>query len=254
MATGQSRGGPEAGSIPDLSLPASLTAAVTALLPEESSAGAPAVRPPVRINHTGPRQSRNLQASILALSGCLAAAILAWNLSREAPVCQTVAGTSAASVVGGIVMAESGGVADAKNAYSSATGAGQFVDGTWLDLIKRHRPDLRGQSDTALLALRNDPALSRDMVQRYAEKNAAMLSRNCLPVTAGTLYLSHFAGGAGAVAVLSAPENADAATVMADADARGFITRAMIVTANPFLRNYTVADLKRWADRKMGLL
>jgi hypothetical protein len=39
-------------------------------------------------------------------------------------------------------------------------------------------------------------------------------------VTPGTLYLAHFAGGAGAVAILSATENADAALVMATADAR----------------------------------
>jgi hypothetical protein len=41
------------------------------------------------------------------------------------------------------------------------------------------------------------------------------------PVTPGTLYLAHFAGGAGAVAILSAMENTDAALVMATADATG---------------------------------
>ncbi len=90
------------------------------------------------------------------------------------------------------------------------------------------------------------------MVARFAEQNAAMLLSQCLPVTPGTLYLSHFAGGAGAAAVLSAPENADAAATMARADSTGRTTREMIVTANPFLKSFTVADLKRWADRKMG--
>ena len=37
-------------------------------------------------------------------------------------------------------------------------------------------------------------------------------------MTAGTLYLAHFAGGAGAVAILSAPDNSDAALVIASAD------------------------------------
>jgi len=72
-----------------------------------------------------------------------------------------------------------------------------------------------------------------------------------LPVTRGTLYLSHFAGGAGAVALLSASGNADAAAVMASADATGRTTREKIVNANPFLQRFTVADLKSWADRKM---
>ena len=59
------------------------------------------------------------------------------------------------------------------------------------------------------------------------------------------------AGGAGAVAILSAPENADAALVMASADATGRSKREQIIKANPFLEHFTVADLKIWADRKM---
>jgi hypothetical protein len=78
-----------------------------------------------------------------------------------------------------------------------------------------------------------------------------MLRQRGLPVTAGTVYLAHFAGGAGAVAILSAPENADAALVMASADATGRTKREKIIEANPFLEHFTVADLKIWADRKM---
>ena len=78
-----------------------------------------------------------------------------------------------------------------------------------------------------------------------------MLRQRGLPVTAGTIYLAHFAGGAGAVANLSAPKNADAALVMATADATGRTKREQIVKANPFLEHSTVADLKIWADRKM---
>jgi hypothetical protein len=150
-----------------------------------------------------------------------------------------------------IVTVESGGDASARNPLSSATGAGQFLAGTWLDMIRAYRPDLSDRDEDEILDLRRDPDLSREMVARFAEENAAVLVRRCLPVTPGTLYLSHFAGGAGAVAVLSAPEQADAATTMAEADATGRTTRDMIVTANPFLARFTVADLRRWADRKM---
>jgi hypothetical protein len=51
--------------------------------------------------------------------------------------------------------------------------------------------------------------------------------------------------------VLSAPDHADAATAMAAGDSRGRLTREMIVAANPFLKGFTVAKLKSWADRKM---
>jgi hypothetical protein len=158
---------------------------------------------------------------------------------------------SAEALASGIITAESGGDAIAKNELSSATGAGQFLDGTWLEMIRAYRPDLARQRETEILDLRRDADLSREMVVRLAERNAATLTRQCLPVTPGTLYLSHFAGGAGAVAVLSAPESADAAATMAEADSTGRTTREMIVTANPFLEGFSVADLREWADRKM---
>src|SRR6476659_7599668 len=86
---------------------------------------------------------------------------------------------------------------------------------------------------------------------RFVERNIAILRQRGLPVTAGTLYLAYFAGGAGAVAILSAPDNSDAALVIANADSTGRTKRERLVKANPFLEHFTVADLKVWADRKM---
>jgi hypothetical protein len=67
-----------------------------------------------------------------------------------------------------------------------------------------------------------------------------------------TLYLAHFAGGAGAVAILSAMENAGAALVTT-ADATGRTNREKIIKANPFLERFTVTDLRNSADRKMRM-
>ena len=78
-----------------------------------------------------------------------------------------------------------------------------------------------------------------------------MLKKRGLPVTPGTLYLTHFAGPAGAVAVLSVSENADAASLLASADATGRTTREKLVKANPFLKELSVGDLKSRADQKM---
>jgi hypothetical protein len=155
------------------------------------------------------------------------------------------------AVVERIVDAESNGCPNAKNNRSSATGAGQFLDQTWLYLIRAHRPDLARRGEKEVLELRRDPKLAREITMRLAERNAALLGARGLPVTRGTLYLSHFAGGAGAVALLSASDDADAAAIMASADAPGRTTREKIVEANPFLQRFTVADLKSWADRKM---
>ncbi len=122
----------------------------------------------------------------------------------------------------------------------------------WLDMIRAHRPDLaKGRSQDEILELRRDAKVAREITARFTQRNVEMLRKRGLPVTPGTLYLAHFAGGAGAVAILSAMENADAALVMATADATGRTKREKIIKANPFLERFTVADLRSWADRKM---
>lgn len=158
------------------------------------------------------------------------------------------------AVVEQIIKVESNGDPNARNKRSSATGLGQFLDETWRDLIRTHRPDLtRGRSEGEILELRRDANVARELTSRFTEQNAGTLRKRGLPITPGTLYLAHFAGAAGAVAILSALEHADAASVMAGADATGRTKREKIIKANPFLERFTVADLKSWADRKMRI-
>lgn len=147
------------------------------------------------------------------------------------------------ALVDSIISAESGGDPNAKNPNSSATGAGQFINSTWLDTIKAARPDLaQGKSDDELLALRSDPQLSREMTEAYAAQNGAILAKAGHPVTPGNTYLAHFAGPQGAVSVLNADPTAPVSSVLTPA----------AVKANPFLQGMTVGDLRAWADRKVG--
>ena len=189
-------------------------------------------------------------ALLIALGfGCLAG----WSLYGYLGQPDEVSGTTAVSaLVERIIAVESNGDANAKNSRSSAVGLAQFLDETWLDLVRAYRPDLaRGRSARETLNLRREPKLAREITMRFVERNIAILRQGGLPVTAGTLYLAHFAGGAGAVAILSAPDNSDAALVIASADSTGRTKRERLVKANPFLEHFTVADLKVWADRKM---
>jgi hypothetical protein len=204
----------------------------------------------------GPRSGRGFRLGIV--TGALLMALgLGWfggsNFYRYFDKRDELTGRAAINaVVERIIGVESNGDPTAKNSRSSATGPGQFLNETWLDLIQAYRPDLtRGRSESETLELRREPKLAREITTRFVERNAAMLRQRGLPVTAGTVYLAHFAGGAGAVAILSAPENADAALVMASGDATGRSKREQIIEANPFLEHFTVADLKIWADRKM---
>jgi hypothetical protein len=142
-----------------------------------------------------------------------------------------------------IIQAESGGNPYAKNPRSSATGAGQFIDSTWLSMIGKYRPDLaEGKSKAEILALRTDPELSRAMTEAYAAENAGVLGQAGFRATPGNTYLAHFAGPQGAVKILGADPSASVASIMGDAAVR----------ANPFLANMTAGDLINWAGRKMG--
>jgi murein DD-endopeptidase MepM/ murein hydrolase activator NlpD len=143
-----------------------------------------------------------------------------------------------------IIQVESGGNAAARNPLSSATGLGQFIESTWLRMMRDYRPDLAANmTRQELLDLRLDPTLSREMVQNLARENESFLRSKGHQITAGRLYLAHFLGPSGADQALAAQDGQMVLTVMG----------AGVVNANPFLTNYSIADLKAWADRKMGV-
>ncbi|MDO5642819.1 MAG: M23 family metallopeptidase [Paracoccus sp. (in: a-proteobacteria)] len=155
-----------------------------------------------------------------------------------------VAGSNAVeALIGQIIRVESGGNARARNPLSTASGLGQFIESTWLRMMRSYRPDLvASMSRAELLELRFDPALSREMVRRLAQENEAYLRARGHDISPGRLYLAHFLGPAGADQALRADPSAPVLAVMGNA----------VVSANPFLRGYTIADLRNWADRKMG--
>jgi hypothetical protein len=142
-----------------------------------------------------------------------------------------------------IINAESGGDPNARNPRSSATGAGQFINSTWLATVAKHRPDLvEGKSPGEILAMRSNPELSKQMTEAYAADNGQILTGAGVPVTPGTTYLAHFAGPQGAVSLLKASPDSPVGDVLG----------AKAVEANPFLKNMTVSGLVSWADKKMG--
>jgi hypothetical protein len=202
------------------------------------------------------RQWWSVEAIAIVLAAAIALAVTAsLFLFRDVPLKdEAIDQTAIRALVERIITAESNGDPNARNKRSSATGAAQFLDDTWLEAVRRHRRDLvQGRSDKEVLELRRDAGLAREITARTIEQNAAMLSKRGLPITPGSLYLVHFAGPAGAVALLTAAESADAAALMAAADVTGRTTREKLVNANPFLKMLTVRDLKIWADRKMAV-
>lgn len=147
------------------------------------------------------------------------------------------------TLVNQIIQVESSGQADARNSRSTATGAGQFIDSTWLRMMRIYRPDLvSSMTEPQLLALRTDPALSREMVTNLARENESFLRSKGHEITPGRLYLAHFLGPRGADLAL----NADPAATV------GAVMGANVVAANPFLKSLTVGDMIALMDRKMS--
>lgn len=142
-----------------------------------------------------------------------------------------------------IIAAESGGDSNAQSSTSSAGGPGQFIDKTWLDLIKQTRPDLAGSlSDSDLLALKTDPTISKQMVDAYAQQNAGVLKANGFDPNPTNLSLAHFAGPGGATAILGSDPSTPIETVMGGA----------AMKANPWLSGKTAGDVVDWAGRRIG--
>ncbi|WP_244498356.1 hypothetical protein [Aureimonas ureilytica] len=103
------------------------------------------------------------------------------------------------------VKAESGGDRTAKNPNSSATGVGQFIESTWLDLFRRYYPERAASlGRDAILSLRTDADVSRRLIEAYAQENASVLQKAGLAVTESNLHLSHFLGVNDAKKVLQA--------------------------------------------------
>jgi hypothetical protein len=129
-----------------------------------------------------------------------------------------------------------------KNSQSSATGNGQFIDGTWPSVIRATRPDLAaGKSDAQLMSLRADPDIATQATTLYARQNAATMAQAGVPVTPGNIYLAHTMGVNGAIAAIRANPN----TPMS------LLQSADVIARNPQMQGQTSGGLRAWADQKM---
>lgn len=149
-----------------------------------------------------------------------------------------------AKYVRDVVKAESGGRANAKNPLSSATGLGQFIESTWLDLFKKNFPDrAKNMSDQTILALRNDAEISKKLIEAYARENAAILRQAGVSVNEAALQLAHFLGPKGAASVLKAPAGTPVSSVLSQG----------VINANPTILGggKTVDDVVAYAQSRV---
>jgi hypothetical protein len=111
--------------------------------------------------------------------------------------------------------------ANARAGTSSATGLFQFIDSTWLDMVRRHgaahglgqyaQALQSGGADAStradILALRTDPELSACMAGELTRENAAALTAQLgRAPSAGELYAAHVLGSGGAARLIQAAQ------------------------------------------------
>jgi hypothetical protein len=118
---------------------------------------------------------------------------------------------------------ESGLDPSARARTSSATGLFQFIEQTWLELVKEEGPRLGLAAEAAsiemtargtyrvadaearrhILSLREDPAIASAMAGEFARRNAAHLTAALgRTPTQGELYIAHFLGAEGATRLI----------------------------------------------------
>jgi hypothetical protein len=139
-----------------------------------------------------------------------------------------------------IIQIESAGKLKAKAPTSSALGLFQFLNATWLGVVRKHRPDLQeGRTQAEVLALRVDPTTCIELGARFTEDNARALGDG---YTDGDLYLAHFLGIATARKFFRSTSGASAETLAGPAAVRANRT---------ILAGKTVGQVRAWAQKSM---
>lgn len=159
----------------------------------------------------------------------------------------------------------------AKAKTSSATGLYQFIESTWLNMVKKHG-DKFGLGDYAdkiemkngkavcasdcdrrdILALRNDPEIAALMAGAFTAENKAHLQKNTKgDVGATELYFAHFMGAGGATKFLNSR------AVNGDAVAADIFPAAAKANKNVFFDSKTgeartLNEVYAFFDKKFG--
>ncbi len=170
----------------------------------------------------------------------------------------------------GTAMRESSLKPDARSGTSSAAGLFQFVDQTWMGLIKDHGAQygLSGLADAiakgsdgryraapaerqTILSLRSNPQLSALMAGEYAKTTQSQLKAALgREVCGGELYAAHFLGPESACRLIRLADQAPGASAAAQFPQAAGANRSVFY--HPDGQAKTVREVYDWALRQPG--
>ena len=142
-----------------------------------------------------------------------------------------------------LMRAESSGRDTAANPRSTALGAFQFIESTFLAVAREHfAREVAELPDQTLLALRTNRQFARHVAAAYCRENAVYLREKGLNPTFAHLRLAYLLGAGGAAKVLKAPPQTGLAGILS----------AAVIRANPFMKGMTAAALVEKSARDIA--
>jgi hypothetical protein len=143
-----------------------------------------------------------------------------------------------------LMRAESGGKLTARSSTSTALGPFQFIDATFLIVVRRHfAAETAALTPSQILTLRTDLAFSRRAAEAFTRDNASLLVGAGYPATFQNLRLAYLLGPGGAIKVLQT----DPAMPLP------ILLPANVIRANAFMRPLTVSGLIARAAREVAV-
>jgi hypothetical protein len=143
-----------------------------------------------------------------------------------------------------LMRAESGGKLTARSSTSTALGPFQFIDATFLIVVRRHfAAETATLTPSQILALRTDLAFSRRAAEAFTKDNASLLVGAGIPATFQNLRLAYLLGPGGAIKVLHTDPTMPLPTLLP----------ANVIRANSFMRPLTVSGLIARAARDVSV-
>ena len=142
-----------------------------------------------------------------------------------------------------LMQIESGGRDTARNPRSTALGAFQFIESTFIEVTRRHfQVETASLTPAQVLALRTDRPFARRAAEALTRENIAVLAAGDIAPTFANLRLAYLVGPAATVRLHRSEPSVPVIGILG----------AAVVQANPFMAGMTARDLVAWSERNVA--